>query len=716
MKRVVPSKSGWLALLVSSSAMQGVLAAALPVDSPHPAVVRHPLTISETLALRKPSEVRISPDGARVAYVVTQALAEKNQDHAILCASDATLAGPGRQLAEAIHINSVRWSRDASWLFFIAETESGRQIWRVSSGGGQPSQLTKLKEDFVHTAEFGSPSDPYQFTPDGKTVIYAVTDPEAETLEFQEKTKGGMLYKGEPYFQIGDPKLVPVPYELWSSDLAAQRARKLWQTRMFIPPVPGAPIPEFQVSPDGKKIAVLYQNSEEYQHHGLSLLDLATGAVETLSANLGESIYLQWSDDGQSLLFLSQGELRPNMSRYEARQAYVYRLSNHSLKVEDKAAGDVLNSADAVATAVEKQTGDLLHDCSVDMQKKRAVCVREASMLPPDLVTVVLNGGTPTGKPVVLTHLNPEYDQIELGDVSTLTLSKEGSEGGGPDAGLILPAEYVPGKRYPLVVILYNQYSEKRFIAKTPLLNYPAQAFAGHGYAVLIMNVPKNTFIYKEGDFGEARAAEADGMASAIRSAVDLLIGRGIVDSKRMGIMGWSFGSFWTDYIVTHHPDWFQAAASGEGGNHNPWVYWWGGDVISKQERSFYGGGPYGQYWPRWKEVAPLLNADQLRVPLLMEYTAKNPNGLQMRNAILAYGGQAELYIYSDDQHVFERPLNRYNSMTHHFDWFNFWLLGDQDSDPAKSEQYARWKQMREKLATARDEKLGEKRQSGGKE
>src|SRR5438046_9598671 len=104
MKRVVPSNSGSLALLVSSSPMQGVLAAALPVDSPHPAVVRHPLTISETLALRKPPEVRISPDRARVAYVVTQALAAQKRDDAVLCRGAATLAGPWRRSAQPVHM------------------------------------------------------------------------------------------------------------------------------------------------------------------------------------------------------------------------------------------------------------------------------------------------------------------------------------------------------------------------------------------------------------------------------------------------------------------------------------------------------------------------------------------------------------------------------------------------------------------------------------
>src|SRR5574341_1715427 len=56
----------------------------------------HPITIAEILALRKPSEAHISPDGAQVAYVVTQAIRETNQDHAVLYIADAARPGPGR--------------------------------------------------------------------------------------------------------------------------------------------------------------------------------------------------------------------------------------------------------------------------------------------------------------------------------------------------------------------------------------------------------------------------------------------------------------------------------------------------------------------------------------------------------------------------------------------------------------------------------------------
>ncbi len=352
---------------------------------------------------------------------------------------------------------------------------------------------------------------------------------------------------------------------------------------------------------------------------------------------------------------------------------------------------------DSVAQAVERKYGKILHDCSLSADKTRAACIYEAPMIPPDVVSVNLEHGSPVSEPIFLTRLNPECDIIELGDVSTLTWSEHKENGARPKAGVVLPIDYEPGKRYPLVVMLYNEYSAKEFLAQTPTFNYPVQVFAGHGYAVLIANEPEGSFNFEPRNFNQAKAMEVDGMVTAIRSAVDLLVERGIVDSKRMGIMGWSYGSFYTDYIVTHYPDWFQAAASGEGGTHNPSSFW-SADVYMQQETDFYGGGPYGQYWSRWKEIAPVLNVDKMRAPLLMEYTAINQNGIEMRSAILAHGGQTELVIYPDDEHVFVHPLNRYISMKRHFDWFNFWLLGEEDSDPAKRDQYHRWRLMREKL------------------
>jgi hypothetical protein len=45
--------------------------------------------------------------------------------------------------------------------------------------------------------------------------------------------------------------------------------------------------------------------------------------------------------------------------------------------------------------------------------------------------------------------------------------------------------------------------------------------------------------------------------------------------------------------------------------------------------------------------------------------------------------------------HVMTNPTQRLTSETINVDWFRFWLKGEEDSDPAKAEQYARWRELR---------------------
>ena len=54
-----------------------------------------------------------------------------------------------------------------------------------------------------------------------------------------------------------------------------------------------------------------------------------------------------------------------------------------------------------------------------------------------------------------------------------------------------------------------------------------------------------------------------------------------------------------------------------------------------------------------------------------------------------------EMVYMQDGEHVLERPWDRMISQQGTVDWFSFWLNGEEDSDPAKSEQYLRWRALR---------------------
>ena len=49
-------------------------------------------------------------------------------------------------------------------------------------------------------------------------------------------------------------------------------------------------------------------------------------------------------------------------------------------------------------------------------------------------------------------------------------------------------------------------------------------------------------------------------------------------------------------------------------------------------------------------------------------------------------------------------PRLRLASESIHVDWFRFWLKGEEDTDPAKAEQYKRWRELR-KLQEENDAK-----------
>ena len=642
--------------------------------------------------MRKPSEVQISPNGTQVAYVVTGSVLQANRDHAMLYVADATRRSAARKISEGVHITTVRWSADARWIFFVLETEGSREIWRASANNGTVEQLTNIKDELVYSPSYRGGAIPYQLSPDGKTLVYAAYDSAEAERKFKSKVVGGVLYRGEWSDQLLDLKWQPALYVLQSYNILKKRTAKLWETQLVVPA--GYFPPEIQISPNGRELAILHQVSDDMRY-SLDLLELAGGTVQPFLANLYLASDLRWSSDGKSLSFDSFGEYQPNEPHAEGITHYTASLADRSMKPDKSATLDSIFSVDDLAQSVEARYGEMVHDCSLDRAKARAACVKEDPMLPPEIVSVPLKDRAPVSRPLVLTHLNPEYDTIQLGQVSTLNWP--GPKGQpGPQAGLILPVGFVSGRRYPLVVMLYNTFSGRDFIYQGGLFtSFPAQAFAGHGYAVLLMNLPEGHRVYKSGDFVAAKEAEIGIMVSALRSAVDTLATRGIVDPHRMGIMGWSFGSFCTDYILTHYPDWFQAAASSEGGLNNPSGYWLTNDAVRETMRGLFGGGPYGKYLARWQEISPALNMQHLRVPLLMEYSTAYLSGLEIYNAIVEQGGQAELVLYPGEDHVFLGPINRYNSMMRHFDWFNFWLMGEEDPDPAKAEQYKRWRELR---------------------
>ena len=66
------------------------------------------------------------------------------------------------------------------------------------------------------------------------------------------------------------------------------------------------------------------------------------------------------------------------------------------------------------------------------------------------------------------------------------------------------------------------------------------------------------------------------------------------------------------------------------------------------------------------------------------------------------FGMPTEFVIYPRTGHNIALPRLRRESAIRNLDWFLFWLTGQGDADPARRDQYARWRRLRDQAAGAR--------------
>src|SRR5207247_6912169 len=128
----------------------------------------HPVSVDDLMKLRYIAEVQISPDGERVAYVVSQPNVENNTHDAQLYIVPTAGGTPVRMTFGTRIFNvprpapHLRWSPNGSSLAFVALVNDLPQVVSMNSNGGEARTLTTAKDG---TALF-------EWSPDGQRIAY----------------------------------------------------------------------------------------------------------------------------------------------------------------------------------------------------------------------------------------------------------------------------------------------------------------------------------------------------------------------------------------------------------------------------------------------------------------------------------------------------------------------------------------------------------------
>ena len=275
--------------------------------------------------------------------------------------------------------------------------------------------------------------------------------------------------------------------------------------------------------------------------------------------------------------------------------------------------------------------------------------------------------------PQKLTDANPRQKDF-LWTSGVKIIDYTSTRGEKLQAALFLPANYEPGKRYPMMVEIYEKESQGANNYPQPGYNgFSVAYYTSNGYAALEPDI-----VYKLNDPGMSAVA-------CVVPAVKAAVAAGVADEKRVGLHGHSWGGYQTAFLVTQ-TDTFHAAVAGA-----PLT-----DMISMYSLIYKNSGGANQaifessqgrftggYWENleaYQRNSPVYFAKNVHTPLMILHNDKDgavdqTQGIEYFNTLRRLGKPVILLEYKGENHGLAKPQNMKDYTVRMKEWFDHYLM-----------------------------------------
>jgi dipeptidyl aminopeptidase/acylaminoacyl peptidase len=237
---------------------------------------------------------------------------------------------------------------------------------------------------------------------------------------------------------------------------------------------------------------------------------------------------------------------------------------------------------------------------------------------------------------------------------------------------LIKPVDYEKGKRYPMIVQVHGGPES------ADLNGFQiawAQIFAAHGYLTFLPNYRGS--IGRGVEYTIANHADRGGKDFLdILDGVEFIVSRGLADTERLGIGGWSYGGFMSAWAVTQ-TNIFKAAVVGVG--ITDWFSLMGmAPVPMWNAEAHFLAWPYDKPEEYWR-FSPVLQVKKAKTPTLMLWGELDPlvppaQAREFFRGLRHYGVPSELVIYPREGHGLRERLHRKNAYARVLAWYDRFL------------------------------------------
>ncbi len=672
------------------------LAAALLLSAPlAPAAAEAPpLGVHDVARLSAVEEVAVSPDGARVAYVLSRPrdpFAEENGSawtelHLV------DREGASRPFVTgAAKVGAPAWLPDGSAIGFLDERDGDEdaRLYLIPVAGGEARLLVD------HEREISG----FSFSPDGERVAFLAKPPKPEARQELEK-------KGFDQ-EVVEEAIEPV--RVWIAGVAA-----------------GSPAPvalelegsasELHWSPAGDLLAVALAPTslvdDHYMKRRIAFVDAASGEVRARVETAGKLGPAAWSPDGRRLALISAadyhdpregrlvvvgtggGEPTELLPGYPGHVTAVAWLDAETLAfVGDEGVWSALDSIPAAGGArrsLAAAEGPIWRELSASRDGRVLALAGDTPGHPAEVFRLEPGGGPPRR----LTDSNPWLAERRLAPQEVVRFTaRDGLEleglllrplqplAGGPEAG---PA--------PLVMMIHG--GPEAHYSNGWLTSYsrPAQVLAGRGFASFFPNYRGSTgrgVAFSKLSQGDPAGAEFDDIVDA----VDHLVAAGVADRDRVGITGGSYGGYASAWAATRQSERFAAAVMFVGIS-NEISKLGTSDIPNELHAVHLRHWPWDD-WDLALERSPVYWVEKARTPILILHGKDDPRvfrgqSMELYRFLKTLGRvPVRLVLYPGEKHGNSKAAARLDYSLRLVRWMEHYLVGPGGDPPPHELEYS---------------------------
>ncbi|MGH9320775.1 MAG: S9 family peptidase [Vicinamibacteria bacterium] len=644
--------------------------------------------------LRSVSEVAISLDGTRLAFVERWVDRERNETRSRVLVLSLPDGEPRAVSDEELDADRPRWSPDGSRLAYLqggGATLGPREVDEPRASNVVVVEMSDGSREIV--ASFEPSNDPLAYQGVGNSLTWS---PGGDRLAFLSSDPG-------PEPPPGDPMVITrYDYKSWAGmndnrrwhvyvvSLEDKSVRRLTEGEYHEQSIAW--------SPSGEEIVFVSNRGPDWHrihNYDLFAVRVADGTIRQLTRTEGVEYTPAWSFDGETLAYRGgrrslstressaedwhlwaipaaggkARELAPGLDRRVMSVAWAPDEPVVYFTAEDRGS-TFLYRADAEGGAPERVSEQPGRIGEISVARSGVVAYTFETVAGPAEVYLKKR----TEEPQAITSTNAGL--LAERRVSIPESFEFRSFDGTPVEGfLVPPLEWETGKRYPVILRIHGGPHGQQ----GPGFDHKSQVYAGSGYAVVMVNYRGSSGYgqeFTDGTVGDQNGNEFKDVMAGLDAILEK---RAYLDPERMGVEGGSYGGQLTNWAITQTDRFKAAIPSASISNLISLAYTiWAQDYIQVE----FGGYPWQKDIARFMwERSPLAHLSKVQTPTMFIHGEEDQDvsvveAEQMYMALKQVGVEAVFLRYPREGHGLREPAHVVDALERSLAWYGRYLNG----------------------------------------